>query len=155
MVDPFWLSRFRIWVWPFFVAFVKRRLFFSRNYVTENPKNWPESIYSDILRAANPVCVVRSFGKPSCSLCMVERIKILDQSRFANSKLINSCSEIYGACRHKPRFHRFPSTDERIMRERAPLSEIPLNCLPCLNSNPKTTTTTINGQKTMRGSILV
>ena len=31
--------------------------------------------------------------------------------------LINSCSEVYGACRHKPHFHRYPehkqaSTDE-------------------------------------------
>jgi hypothetical protein len=129
---------------------------FAKHFETKpSPRQLRESIDFDILWAANPISVVRSFGKPSCSLCMVERIKNFDQSRVANSKLINSCSEIYGACRHKPRFHRFPSTDECIMRKRAPLSEIPLNCLSCFNSNPKTTTTTINGQKTMCGSSLV
>ena len=39
-------------------------------------------------------------------------------------KLINSRSEIYGACRHKTRFHRYtknglPSTDEGDTPERA------------------------------------
>jgi len=39
-------------------------------------------------------------------------------------KLINSCSEIYGGCRHKPQFHRCkeeaetPSTDELDESER-------------------------------------
>jgi hypothetical protein len=39
--------------------------------------------------------------------------------------LINACSEIYGACRHKPRFHRYssieqtPSTDECILHKKS------------------------------------
>jgi hypothetical protein len=40
----------------------------------------------------------------------------LDKSRNDKENLINSCGEIYGACRHKSRFHRYimniTSTDD-------------------------------------------
>ena len=48
---------------------------------------------------------------------MKERLEILKQSRKNPDKLLNSNSELYGACRHKTKFHRYTrnmpaSTDE-------------------------------------------
>jgi hypothetical protein len=51
---------------------------------------------------------MKSFGKLNCSSCMVrERIEILRTIRQEEWKIINHCNKIYGACRHKTRFHRF------------------------------------------------
>ena len=38
---------------------------------------------------------------------MKERIQILKYSKRDPNSIINSNSEFYGACRHKPRFHRY------------------------------------------------
>ena len=43
----------------------------------------------------------------------------------------------------------------RQLRESIDFDIIPLNCLPCLNSITKTTTTNINGQNKIHGSSLV
>jgi hypothetical protein len=43
----------------------------------------------------------------NCSLCMRERIEILHTICQEEWKIIIHCNEIYGACRHKTRFHRF------------------------------------------------
>ena len=48
---------------------------------------------------------------------MQERIEILKVWKSEPTKLINSCSKIYGACQHKPKFLRF-STDECIEHKR-------------------------------------
>ena len=75
----------------------------------------------ETLWKGSPISCVRGFGRLSCSLCMNERLAILNSFKHSPDKLINSCNEFYGACRHKPRFHRFfnmtPCTDERL-RER-------------------------------------
>ncbi len=55
----------------------------------------------------NMISCMKSFGKLNCSLCMRERIEILRTIRQEEWKIINHCNEIYGACRHKTRFHRF------------------------------------------------
>jgi hypothetical protein len=47
------------------------------------------------------------FGKMNCAKCMQERIKVLHTIHQEEWKIINHCNEIYGACRHKTRFHRF------------------------------------------------
>ena len=73
-----------------------------------------------ILWEGNAISCNKSFGKISCQLCMNERIEILKQiksdKKLGTNKSINSNSEIYGSCRHRPKFHRFfyhpPSTDE-------------------------------------------
>ena len=66
---------------------------------------------------------MKTLMKLNCNLCMNERLGILNANRkdkFVNTrKLINSCTEIYGVCRHKPRFHRYAlsqrsSTDEEL-----------------------------------------
>ena len=38
---------------------------------------------------------------------MKERLEILKLSRNDPAIIINNSSEFYGACRHKPRFHRY------------------------------------------------
>ena len=61
----------------------------------------------EVLWEGNPISCVKSFGKLNCKLCMRERMEILKASREDKENLINSCHEIYGACRHKAKFHRF------------------------------------------------
>ena len=65
-----------------------------------------------ILWQGNPISVQKSFGTKNCTLCMKERTTILKCMYEKPHLLINNNSEIYGSCRHKPKFHRFshPST---------------------------------------------
>ena len=71
-----------------------------------------------------PISCNKSFGKLNCSLCMKERLEILKLSRYDPAIIINNSSEFYGACRHRPRFHRYPtnctphSTDDKHSSER-------------------------------------
>jgi hypothetical protein len=60
-----------------------------------------------ILWQGNTISCMKSFGKLNCSLCMRERIEILRAMQQEECLIINSCNEIYGACRHKTKFHRF------------------------------------------------
>jgi hypothetical protein len=60
-----------------------------------------------IVWQGNAISCMKLFGKLNCSLCMQERIKILRTIRQEEWKIINKKNEIYGACRHKTRFHRF------------------------------------------------
>ena len=79
-----------------------------------------------VIWRGNPISCVKSYGKLNCQLCMNERIAILENIR--KGKKINKCisinsnSEIYGACRHRPKFHRYtccsPSADEGRSPER-------------------------------------
>ena len=75
----------------------------------------------DILWQGKAISCMKTFGKLNCSLCMNERLQILKAQKSEKStktkKLINSSSELCGACRHKSKFHRYrfcdsPSTDE-------------------------------------------
>jgi hypothetical protein len=79
----------------------------------------------DILWSGNAMSCVKTFGTKSCKLCSKERMAILNLSRKHPDVAINKCSEVYGACRHIPRFHRFEkvqvtstSTDESNKDER-------------------------------------
>ena len=66
-----------------------------------------KNINVSILWQGNPISCNKSFGKLNCSLCMKERIKILQLSRENLNLIINSSSEFYSACRDKPKFHRY------------------------------------------------
>ena len=61
-----------------------------------------------IVWQGNAISCMKSFGILNCSLCMRERIEIL-RTILQNEewKIINHCNEIYDACWHKTRFHRF------------------------------------------------
>jgi len=66
----------------------------------------------DILWKGNPISCSKSFGKLNCSLCMKERLLILKAlGDNAEKRLINSNNELYGACRHKSKFHRYTTTN--------------------------------------------
>jgi hypothetical protein len=60
-----------------------------------------------IIWQGNAISCMKSFGKLNYSLCMHERFEILCTIRQEEWKIINNCTEIHGACRHKTRFHRF------------------------------------------------
>ena len=65
---------------------------------------------------------MKTFGKLNCNLCMMERMEILKAKKLdelnGENNLKNALKEIYGACRHKTKFHRYRlfkkpiSTDE-------------------------------------------
>ena len=83
-------------------------------------------IKCEILWQGNPISAVKTFGKNTCSLCNREQIEIIKISRSIPDILINSCLEIHGMCRHKPRFHRYhkqdyPSADDRKKHEKVVL----------------------------------
>jgi hypothetical protein len=68
----------------------------------------PDLIKCNILWEGNPISVLLTFGKSTCALCYRERMEIIKLSSLTiPNKLINSCLEIHGMCRHKPRFHRY------------------------------------------------
>ena len=84
-----------------------------------------EMVKMKILWQGKAISCMKSFGQLGCSLCMRERLEILKISeKNANeNKLINTCGEIYGACRHKTKFHRYTmnnitSTDDGTYPER-------------------------------------
>ena len=82
-----------------------------------NNKEVRNTMTIDTLWEGNPISCTKSFGKLSCTLCMKERLHILKAlGDKEETRLINSNNELYGACRHKPKFHRYtcynPSTDD-------------------------------------------
>ena len=78
-----------------------------QNFDKPSPSLQRTGIECKILWQGNPISAVKTFGTPNCILCTKERIAILKQSKKDPKLLINSCNEIYGACRHKPNFHRY------------------------------------------------
>jgi hypothetical protein len=110
------------------------------NFDNLTPALQRNSITCKVLWQGNPINVVKTFGTPNCALCNKERLEILKQSRKNPESLINSCNEIYGACRHNPKFHRYlsriPSTDESNEDERVTLNQPSTNynlmCGMCL-----------------------
>jgi len=92
------------------------------------PKKLHEMQTFDIVWQGEPLSVAKSFGARECQLCSREKINIVERSRGEPEKPINTCSEICGGCRHKPRFHRYreevknTSADERMERKRVNFS---------------------------------
>ena len=88
------------------------------------PQKLREVLKFEVVWQGNPISIVKTFGKRTCLLCSVERMEIVKASKKNPKALINHNSEIYGACRHKPKFHRYKkeqqpdSTDDRNKRER-------------------------------------
>ena len=93
-----------------------------QNFKTVNPNKQRNSITGSIIWQGNPISAVKTFGTAHCVLCNKERLEILKRLKENPDSLINSCNEIYGGCRHRPKFHRFkqqyPSTDDSIMDEK-------------------------------------
>ena len=89
-------------------------------------------LHVKVLWRGNPISCMESFGTLKCTICMKERRIILDRHNRSPNELINSRTEIYGACRHNPNFHRYcvpatASTDDRLISERInPNSDSPI-----------------------------
>ena len=94
-------------------SYAKHFAFQFRYLPTITPATQRSSITNRILWHGNPLSAVKSFGTWNCSLCNRERLEILKVSRKSPERLINSCNEIYGACRHKPKFHRYEGEDSQ------------------------------------------
>ena len=69
-----------------------------------------------VLHHSNPISAMKTIRTDQLKLCTDEKIRILKNSKKSGTNLINKCSEVYSACRHQTKFHRFPSynngTDE-------------------------------------------
>ena len=89
----------------------------------------------DVLWKGNPINHMKKFGTVNCGLCMKERLAILEAMKRdeinKTNLLINSSGELYGACRHRTRFHRFlknvttpPSADEGLSPEKSDVEDI-------------------------------
>ena len=72
-------------------------------------KDVRKCISVEILWQGNPITVMKMFGKLSCRLCMKEKIHILNEVCTKPKSTINRRNKLYGACRHKTRFHRYTS----------------------------------------------
>ena len=81
----------------------------------------------EILWQGKPISSVKTFKKLNCNLCNRERLEIYksmknDKENNTNF-LINSLNELYGACRHNPKFHRYcpiipKSADDAILQKK-------------------------------------
>ena len=88
---------------------------FARHFARQNEgetdkatvKQVQDRTLVEILWQGNPISACKTFGKLCCVLCMKERIEIYKAKKDQPTRLINSCNEIYGACRHRPVFHRY------------------------------------------------
>ena len=133
-------------------------------------KDIREMVKVSILWGGQPISCNKSFGKLNCYLCMHERINILKSIRKDEKtkvrRCINNNSEIYGSCRHKPKFHRYsnylssaddgrsPEKSEQVLTPsppRKPLGEVTNNFL-CRKVNSELAVGTDGGSN---GKILV
>ena len=98
----------------------------------------------EVVKKLNLISAMKTFKKRTCKLCMVERREIQKMSKKDPEHLINYSSEIYGACRHNPNFHRYKklavSTDELGKSEKVnsvtqDSFHSQMWCVPCGNDN--------------------
>jgi hypothetical protein len=78
-----------------------------QNFEEITPNLFRNSIKMSIIWKGNAISAVKTFSTPTCVLCNRERLEILRAFKHKPEKLINSCNEIYGACRHNNKFLKF------------------------------------------------
>ena len=98
-----------------------------------------KNVRMEVLWQGKIISCMKTFGKLSCKLCMQERIEIHKELELEKSrpmrKLINSGAEIYGACRHIPKFHRLKLRNPVLMKEMNPEKSL-------ITGNPRTSNAT-------------
>ena len=67
---------------------------------------------------------MKTFGKRNCMLCAKERLAIVKEIWRNKDSLINSNTEIYGACRHRAHFHRYKNNGNRASTDETTKVEI-------------------------------
>ena len=70
------------------------------------PQQCLEIMKPEILSTVKFIGSLKTWSKYSCKLCMKEILGIISRSRHRYRKLINACSELYGACHHKSSLRR-------------------------------------------------
>ena len=60
-----------------------------------------------VVKQLNPIGAMKTFTKPNCNLFMEEHLTILKKLRDKRVTVMNTNSEIHGACRNKTTFHQF------------------------------------------------
>ena len=71
------------------------------------PQQCREIMRFKIFSKVKPIRSTKTWIKSSCTVFMKERLEIVSRSQRRYVKLMYTCSEIYGAYRHNPRFHSF------------------------------------------------
>ena len=65
----------------------------------------------EVIWQGNPISCMKTFKNLNCSLCTRERLEIYnaikEDKKNGTNLLINSLNELYGGCRHNPKFHRY------------------------------------------------
>ena len=95
---------------------------------TPTPKEIRDLYTMEVLWHGNPISTVKTFGTNHCILCNQEPLQLFKRMKTTPGTLINKKDELFGACRHKPKFHRFhtaatqsnSSTDEASIAEKSP-----------------------------------
>ena len=70
------------------------------------------SVKYEVLWEGKPLSTNKTYGTTYCTLCAKERIAIIRHKSEKENQVINTNNEIYGACRHKPKFHRYSTTGD-------------------------------------------
>ena len=71
-----------------------------------------------LVKQLNLIGAMNTLAKPNCNLCMQERLETLKTLCDKRVTVMNTNSDIYGACRHKTTFHQFClSTDDPVFNE--------------------------------------
>ena len=55
------------------------------------PQQCRKTMKFEVLAKVNPIGSMKTWGKPSCTLCMKERLEIVSRSRRRYGNLINAC----------------------------------------------------------------
>ena len=81
---------------------------FAKHFTEKrSPQKCCKIMSLNILSTVNPIGSIKTWGRSSCTIFMKERIEIINNLRRRYIRIINDCSEVYGACRHIPIFRRF------------------------------------------------
>ena len=71
---------------------------FAKHFIQKpSPQKCCDIMYFKILSTLYPIDLMKTWGGSSCTLCMKDKIEIVENSRIRFSGLINACSEVYGS----------------------------------------------------------
>ena len=101
-----------------------------------------------VLNSSNPILAKKTIGTNQSKLCTDEKIRILKNSKNSGTNLINKCLEVYGACWHRTKFHRFPSINNGTDETRYSLVERVTSPYPNPTCRTSTVTTETPTQST-------
>ena len=98
--------------WKVSATSFSRHIAHHMRYTKEEEKAWNDDRISrmfdvEILWKGPPITTNKSFRKYNCRLCMKERMFIYKAMKEEPHLVLKDKTELYGECRHVPKFHRF------------------------------------------------